>query len=610
MILPRVLIIDDQYAGNEFLRNGLLENAGIVEIKADITDKELSEISSSDTVAAAVFCSGQKVTKTTIENRYDIIKESVAKGWSNGSKFKWNLILLDVRFDSKPIKAEDDRFGEVVRNHLIHDFQGLPLVMFSSKGESDIERSNISYFPKDGLAKQQLKECLLDHGLLNIEQYRHILEIENDVVVKSPAMIEVYRKAFRYSATDESVLILGDSGVGKEKVAHYIHRMSPRHNGPFVPVNMAAIPETLIESELFGVIRNYPGFHNREEQIGKFELANNGTLFLDEIGDMPLTSQVKILRALQEKQIYRLGGNEPIELNVRVLAATARNLQQKIKDGQFLNDLFHRIEILPITIPPLQKHAEDIVPLAESFLAKCLEKQNKNGISLSNEARKHLEKYPFAKNNVRELENLIKRLVTTENNTSVIDERDITAALNQGDSVTETPPTTSSTQAPSDEARESKVTKESALSLRELPELLRNIQVPVKKEELDGILSKLNGEYQSLLIRILRNALEDTMDRKPGKSEGVIQPTPAIKWLLGKEAIEAIEARKPTKTVINEETNEQEEKRQKFSSGDAADVIKRIFKKLDEASTDIEVQDALVSEAIKWAKKARPTKKS
>ncbi len=507
MSLPRILIIDDQYGWDNALRSKLKKEAGLL---------DGAGVSAINAVAEAVFCPGQVKTDGTVKNDYDIICASV-KDTALG--VDWALVLLDVRFDSGVIneggvpsgQADDDKFGEIVRDRLKHDFPDLQLVMFSSKGESDIEISKTPYLSKEGLKKRELTESLLNHGKLTNEQARSLLKLGDDVIAASSAMLDVYRKAFSYSETDESVLILGESGSGKEKVARYIHQMSPRHDGPFITINVAAIPDNLLENELFGVIANFPGFHNKVAKVGLFEMANNGTLFLDEIGDMSPSSQAKILRALQEKTIVRLGGTEPIKLNIRVLSATARNLTQKIEKGEFLNDLLHRIGTLPINIPPLREHPEDIVPLADALLQKCSREQKKKGISLSKEAKLMLAKYPFDKNNVRELENVIKLLVSMTGNHRVVSSQDISAVIGQLKTASIAVTKEQSSIEPALE--KPTVSEAPTVTLQTLAEVMNNLSVDKDDPALRGAKNRLEHAFHELFHELMKRLAGAALER-------------------------------------------------------------------------------------------------
>jgi len=205
------------------------------------------------------------------------------------------------------------------------------------------------------------------------------------------------------------VLITGENGTGKEVLAKAIHYMSPRKDKPFVAVNVPALTETLLESELFGHEKGaFTGADKMKK--GRFEIAHDGTIFLDEVGDIPQSIQVKLLRVLQEHQFERVGGTEKIEVDVRIIAATNKNLEQKIKDGTFREDLYYRLNVVSIKIPPLRGRKEDILPMIEGFIEKYGKENNKEKLEISKETVDMLMKYNYP-GNVRELENIIERAV-------------------------------------------------------------------------------------------------------------------------------------------------------------------------------------------------------
>jgi two-component system nitrogen regulation response regulator GlnG len=230
---------------------------------------------------------------------------------------------------------------------------------------------------------------------------------DNLLIGRSPAMQDIYRAMARIVATDLTVMIIGESGTGKELVARAIHAHGPRKENPFVPVNMAAIPKELIESELFGHERGaFTGAETRT--LGRFGQAKGGTLFLDEIGDMPLEAQTRLLRVLQEGEYRTVGGTATIKTNVRIVAATNKNLRTMVKEGEFREDLFFRLNVVPLNLPPLRDRLEDVPALAEHFLQKASE----TGLpykSLSASAKKVLKSFDWP-GNVRELENLLHRI--------------------------------------------------------------------------------------------------------------------------------------------------------------------------------------------------------
>lgn len=232
-----------------------------------------------------------------------------------------------------------------------------------------------------------------------------------NVLGHSKSFVTVLRTAARAAPSEASICIMGESGVGKEVVAEALHYSSRRAGGPLIKINCAAIPENLMESELFGYEAGAFTGARAGGKPGKFELAQHGTIFLDEIGEMPLTMQVKLLRALQEHEITRVGGSRPIQLDFRLITATNRDLAAMMSEGSFREDLYYRINVIALTIPPLRERREDIVPLARFFLSRLNKKYNKTKI-LSYSAIRRLEHYRWP-GNVRELRNVIERLFIT-----------------------------------------------------------------------------------------------------------------------------------------------------------------------------------------------------
>ena len=228
-----------------------------------------------------------------------------------------------------------------------------------------------------------------------------------DFVASSPALANALNLASRVAKTDASAMLMGESGVGKELFAKFIHKNSPRKDGPFIAINMAAIPENLIESELFGFEKG--AFTDASAmKKGQFELASGGTLFLDEIGEMPLNLQPKLLRAIQEREITRLGATKSIKIDVRIVSATNADLPELIQSGKFREDLFYRLNTVPVVIPPLRERKEEILPIAERFLRQSCEEFSLGAKSFSEAAVKELENYDFP-GNIRELISVVQR---------------------------------------------------------------------------------------------------------------------------------------------------------------------------------------------------------
>ncbi len=246
----------------------------------------------------------------------------------------------------------------------------------------------------------------------NIELKQQLKEVcgGKEIIYVSEKMTRVMESAAQVAVSDAAVLITGESGTGKEVIASFIHHSSPRAKARFVPVNCAAISPGLVESELFGYEKGaFTGADRRTK--GKFEYANGGTLFLDEIGDLPLEAQAKLLRALQEKKIQRVGGNQEIPLDARILCATNQDLSQLVKKGSFRQDLFYRINVFPIKTPALRERIDDIVPLAEYFLKQLTDGRQ---VRLTEGAIRTLQSYNWP-GNVRELANAMERVMIIDN---------------------------------------------------------------------------------------------------------------------------------------------------------------------------------------------------
>ena len=257
-------------------------------------------------------------------------------------------------------------------------------------------------------------ERIIEHNNLKSEiqilknQLKEKFKIDS-FISHSAKMEEVLSVAARAADSKATILITGESGTGKEVLAKSIHYVSPRKEKPFIAVNIPALPETLLESELFGHEKGaFTGADKAKK--GRFELADGGTIFLDEIGDIPINLQVKLLRVLQEHQIEKVGSSKNINIDVRIIAATHQNLEGKIKDGSFREDLYYRLNIVSLHIPPLRERREDILPLIDYFIEKYAKENNRNKLTLSKEAVDSLIKYNFP-GNVRELENIIERAV-------------------------------------------------------------------------------------------------------------------------------------------------------------------------------------------------------
>ena len=241
-----------------------------------------------------------------------------------------------------------------------------------------------------------------------VEILRKIVNSNEDFIYKSKVMEETIKLASKVSAYDTTVLITGESGTGKEVLAKFIHNESPRKEEAFIKVNCSAIPKNLFESELFGYMEGSFTGASKEGKPGMFELADGGTILLDEIGELPLSVQSKLLRVIQEREVLRIGAEKPTSIDVRILAATNRDLEKEIEEGNFREDLFFRLNVVPINMPPLRERPEDVTELIQFFLEKLNKKYNKI-ITIREEAINILKSYSWP-GNVRELENLVEYL--------------------------------------------------------------------------------------------------------------------------------------------------------------------------------------------------------
>jgi two-component system nitrogen regulation response regulator NtrX len=312
---------------------------------------------------------------------------------------------------------------------LLEDLKALevatPVVMMSGQAHIEMAVRATRLGAKDFLEKPLSTEKLL----LTVENVLHLTQLEeenrqlrgrlgkHEIVWKGEAMRRLMEQVERVAASETRVCILGETGTGKELVARTLHERSARRAGPFITMNCAAVPSELIESELFGHEKGaFTGAAARHR--GKFELAHCGTLFLDEIGDMPLAMQAKLLRVLEEGEIEPLGGDHPVAVDVRVIVATHRNLEELVRQGKFRQDLYHRVFVFPLLLPPLRERLEDIPILAEHFARQVAAQNGWKPAPFTSEAAEELRKYSWP-GNVRELRNIVERVLLLASGTEV-----------------------------------------------------------------------------------------------------------------------------------------------------------------------------------------------
>lgn len=334
-------------------------------------------------------------------------------------KFKqgdWDIVLMDVRMPNmdglealKAIKEEDPRtFVVLMTAHSnlkdavtaikegAYDYLEKPV-----QPQKLIEIVNRSIEAREMISSLAVSNPIFDD------------DVESEFVGSSQKMKEVFNLIYRLCKVDTTVLIRGENGTGKELVARAIHYNSPRKTGSIVAINCGAIPENLMESELFGHEKgSFTGAHERK--IGKFQLANNGTIFLDEIGELRPDMQVKLLRVLQERKFVPVGGNREVKTDARIIAATNRNLEKMIEEGTFREDLFYRLNVMPIFLPPLRDRLDDLEHLVSFFIKKFSKAHGRSLTGITEEALKAMKNYRWP-GNIRELENVIERAYIVEN---------------------------------------------------------------------------------------------------------------------------------------------------------------------------------------------------
>ena len=366
--MPRILIIDDE--------------APIRRVLRDILENESYQVDDA--------CTGMEALQYIKEQDFDAIFCDIKMPEMDG------IETLEA------IRKESD----------------VPVIMLSGHGTIEtaveaIKKGAFDFIPKPPDLNRlliTLRNALDKKNLANENKVlKKAVKIQNQMIGESGPMLEVKDMIEKVAPTNARVLITGENGTGKELVARQLHELSPRNRGPFIEVNCAAIPAELIESQLFGHEKG--SFTSAiKQKKGDFELADGGTLFLDEIGDMSLSAQAKVLRALQENKIVRVGGEKEIPVNVRILAATNKNLKSEIEKGNFREDLYHRLSVIVINVPPLRERKDDIPLLVSNFLEIIAQDMGKPVPTFEPEALEALKKYQWT-GNIRELRNIVERLV-------------------------------------------------------------------------------------------------------------------------------------------------------------------------------------------------------
>ncbi|GHV78548.1 Fis family transcriptional regulator [Spirochaetia bacterium] len=393
-------LINSNYTDVDLLLTRILESA------ARLCDGDAASLLMADherrelQFKIALGIKGAEVKKFTVK-----FGEGIA-GWV-AAKNK-SIMVNDVAKDKRHLNAIAEQIG----------YPSKTMLAVPMRNKDDcvgvielLNKKNNTYFTNDDLEWLEIfanQAAIAIQNAQSFEQARIAVESRyHTMIAKSPAIIEKMGIIDRIAKTDSSVLILGESGVGKEIFAEQIHLRSPRAKAPFIRVNCAALPEGLLESELFGHVKGaFTGAVKTRR--GRFELANGGTIFLDEIGDLPLSLQAKLLRVIQERTFEKVGSEVSVTVNVRILAATNKDIEALVDTGEFRSDLYYRLNVLPIYVPPLRQRPEDIPELAEYFLKKFNMETKKQFAGFSNEAMEAMLSYSWP-GNIRELENAVER---------------------------------------------------------------------------------------------------------------------------------------------------------------------------------------------------------
>ena len=353
------------------------------------------------------------LTKILSEENKEYAVEEAEDGLEGINKIKdndYDLVLCDIKMP----KMDGVEVLEAVKKLKPE----IPMVMISGHGDLDTAVNTMRLGAFDYISKPPDLNRLLNTVRNALDKKNLVVENtllkkkvskKYEMIGESPAITQIKDMIEKVAATDARVLVTGPNGTGKELVAHWLHEKSERAKGPLIEVNCAAIPSELIESELFGHVKGAFTSANKD-RAGKFEAANGGTIFLDEIGDMSLSAQAKVLRALQESRVQRVGSDKDIKVDVRVVAATNKNLKKEIEEGNFREDLYHRLAVILIKVPALNDRREDIPLLINHFSKKISQEQGTAQKKFSDKAIKLLQEYDWT-GNIRELRNVVERLL-------------------------------------------------------------------------------------------------------------------------------------------------------------------------------------------------------
>jgi hypothetical protein len=567
MTLPRLLLIDDVLGWSRMLRRDACHSLGLQD-----EEDQTQASPASPVMARAVFHPGQRLDGRRTVNDLPGIIAAVEEGWgpSVAAEQRWALILLDLSFSFGAFEGErpdperprswpketDSRFGLAALKAIADTWPEvghpgrteIPVVVVSSRPRSDMEaelneRGSLGYLERerrsaDGSVeivpsqelRQQLGQLLYFHGLfpdtvsglMLPDGTAELRPQEPPILGTSLCLLQALRRARQAAATDAPCLVVGEPGVGKELFCRLIHEGSRRAARPLVGLNCANLSEGLLENELFGHVRGaFTGA--TPSHAGRFEQADGGTIFLDEIAELPLASQAKVLRALESGEVHRLGEDRVRSVDVRVIAATNKQLRREVAAGRFRADLLSRLEGLIIEVPPLRERPEDVAALFERFLA--LETRKQGGTPkrrVAPEVHERLKRYNWP-GNVRELQRVAQRIATA---------RRFSAEITGGDVHFESEGLETMTA-----LSRSHVDQE-PLGIDEMLAELDRVRIPSTPRELKGLLARTLDGLGLVVMRLLEAGLEATRNQVGGSAKvsafGDLSPTATMKLLLNK----------------------------------------------------------------------------
>lgn len=408
---------NENYAGfvNKFLQKCYLPSKEYMHVVEDTLDGPGNI--DADEEYEKLKCSFDAILESNYEGIYITVDKGTTLSVNNNCKYASELTSNDMTIDQDNINVffEDHDLTKV---NVAQNIQKRKEVSVSDGGILRVigNKKDFDKIKNELTETRKLAEKYHDE----LEFLRWEQSKTEEIVAQSPEMRKVINLAIRVAKVDSTVLVQGQSGVGKGVLSKLIHNNSARKNGPFIKIDCGSIPENLLESELFGYQEGSFTGAQKGGKIGLFELANSGTLFLDEVGEIPLNLQMKLLRALQDKEIFRVGGKKAVSVDIRIIAATNRSLEEMVAQKTFRKDLYYRLNVVPIKIPPLQERKEDIKPLIEQCLSQFNKKYNLN-IQIEPKALRCLLNYSWP-GNVRELENAVEYSIVTANSYSIAKE--------------------------------------------------------------------------------------------------------------------------------------------------------------------------------------------